>query len=103
MRKYESNYIMSPRRLGACCANVVKTNVAPRPPECYAHNLFNHARHGFFIPALRRSVIQPGKSLEDYDANRRLLWRTFASRHKTERAILHELLETAWRRLLGKR
>lgn len=94
---------LTPRKLAACLRNLEKARAAPKTPERYARSRRNNLQHGFYSRDLRETVPRLGERLEEFDRYLGLFERTFAPQDETERAILRQLGETAWRRLRAYR
>lgn len=60
-------------------------------------------KHGFYTLDLRKSVIQMGEDVAEYDEHLRRLARVFTPQNPTERRIVRRMGETAWRLLRAYR
>ena len=96
-------YVLTPARLAACRANLKKAWLG-----CTAQRLARGTRpsalkHGFYALDLRKSVIQSGEDVREYDEHLRRFERLFQPRNSTERRMVRRLGEASWRLLRAYR
>lgn len=96
-------YVLTPRRLAACRENLKKAWRA-KTAQRLARGLRPSAlKHGFYALDLRKSVIQMGEDVGEYDAHLRRFARVLTPRNPTERRIVRRMGEASWRLLRAYR
>ena len=88
MPQRQTKYVLTPRRLAACRANLEKGG---------RHGRLNGLQHGLFALDLRRSALRLGEDVQELDAYLRLFQRLFAPQDEVEQLLVRHLGETVWR------
>lgn len=96
-------YVLTPARRAACRENLKKAWLGCRAKRLARGTRPSALKHGFYALDLRRSVIQMGEDVGEYDAHLRRLARVFTPRNPTERRIVRRMGEASWRLLRAYR
>ena len=94
-----ANFRRTEARRAAARATIPLARAAPRSPESYAYTLRSNLLHGLTVHHLEASIAAFGESPKEFEANRRLMERTFAPRDEVERRVVQRLADVVWLRL----
>ena len=96
-------YVFTPRRLAACRANLQKAWHGKTAARLARGIRPSALKHGFYALDLRKSVIQVGEDVGEYDEHLRRFARVFMPRNPTELRIVRRMGEASWRLLRAYR
>ncbi len=96
-------YVLTPRRLAACRENLKKAWRGKTAKRLARGIRPSALKHGFYALDLRKSVIQMGEDVGEYDAHLRRFARVFTPRNPPERRIVRRMGEASWRLLRAYR